>query len=59
MILDSEKILLTVSKPSEQYAVTEPVLIQSCLIGGAASAIFACFWVTSTFILGETYNYNS
>jgi hypothetical protein len=31
-----------------KYAVTEPVLIQSCLIGCASSAVFACFWVTST-----------
>lgn len=42
-----------------KFAVTEPVLIQSCLIGGVSSAIFASFWVSSTFLLGEVFGYNS
>lgn len=42
-----------------KFAVTEPVLIQACLIGGASSAVFASFWVTSTFLLGEVFYLNS
>lgn len=47
-------ILLSMAK----YAVTEPALVQSCLMGFATSAIFTAFWTTSTFLLGEHYGYN-
>lgn len=42
-----------------QFSVTEPVLVQSCLVGGVSSAVFASFWVSSTFLLSDVYNYNS
>ncbi|GAA5917654.1 hypothetical protein JCM6882_003423 [Rhodosporidiobolus microsporus] len=42
-----------------KYFVTEPVLVQSSLITCAASAIFSAFWTSSTFLLGDVYNYNS
>ncbi|KPV74970.1 uncharacterized protein RHOBADRAFT_48544 [Rhodotorula graminis WP1] len=42
-----------------KYLVTEPVLVQGCLISGAASIIFSCFWTSSTFLLGDIYGYNS
>ncbi|KAM0756557.1 MFS general substrate transporter [Meredithblackwellia eburnea MCA 4105] len=48
-------ILMSMAK----YAVTEPVLVQSCLIATAASAVFSCFWTTSTFLLGGIYGYDS
>ncbi|KAL1756123.1 major facilitator superfamily domain-containing protein [Schizophyllum commune] len=35
-----------------RFAVTEPALIQACLINMASSAVFASFWVTLTFLLG-------
>lgn len=35
-----------------KYAVTEPVLVQGCLIAFAASAIFSCFWTSSTLCAG-------
>jgi len=41
------------------YAVTEPVLVQSCLIGGLCSAVFATFWLSLTFVLGDLYGYPS
>ncbi len=41
------------------YAVTEPVLVQACLIGGMCSAVFATFWLSLTFVLGELYGYES
>ncbi|KZT44476.1 MFS general substrate transporter [Sistotremastrum suecicum HHB10207 ss-3] len=43
-------ILRTMAK----FAVTEPVLIQACLISLASSATFTNFWVTLTFLLGGT-----
>lgn len=39
--------------------MTEPVLVQSCLIGGVSSAVFSSFWVSSTFLLGDVYSYSS
>jgi len=41
-------ILWTMGK----LAVTEPILIQACLITMASSAAFSSFWVTLTFLLG-------
>lgn len=49
------QILYTMAK----YAVTEPLLIQSYSIALASSAIFAAFWVSSTFLLGDVYGYNT
>ncbi|KAJ7143678.1 MFS DHA1 protein [Mycena epipterygia] len=50
------KILKTMGK----YAVTEPALIQGCLIFFCNSSIFAGFWVTMTFLLGGApYNYST
>jgi MFS family permease len=43
-----------------RYAVTEPVLVQACLMQFAASACFSNFWVTLTFLLGgPPYNYST
>lgn len=43
-----------------KYTVTEPILIQGCLINMASSAIFSNFWVTLTFLLGEApYSYST
>lgn len=53
--LKYHQILASMAK----YAVTEPVLVQGCLIAFAASAIFSSFWTTSTFLLGGIYGYNS
>ncbi|KAJ3504187.1 hypothetical protein NLJ89_g8069 [Agrocybe chaxingu] len=50
------KILWTMAK----FAVTEPVLIQGCLIIFSMSACFSNFWVTLTFLLGgPPYNYST
>lgn len=49
------KILYTMAK----FAVTEPLLIQSYTMACASSAIFAAFWVSSTFLLGDVYGYNT
>jgi hypothetical protein len=49
------KIIYTMAK----FAVTEPLLIQSYSIAGASSAIFAAFWVSSTFLLGDVYGYST
>jgi len=49
-------ILWTMGK----YAVTEPVLIQACLVNLGSSASFSAFWVSLTFLLGgEPYNYST
>jgi predicted MFS family arabinose efflux permease len=49
-------ILWTMAK----YAVTEPVLVQACLLSLAASATFTNFWVTLTFLLdGPPYFYST
>jgi predicted MFS family arabinose efflux permease len=43
-----------------RYAVTEPTLIQCCLIGFLSSAVFVNFWVNLTFLLdGPPYNYST
>lgn len=43
-----------------RFGVTEPVLVQGCLINIASSACFSNFWVTLTFLLGgEPYNYST
>ncbi|KZP00316.1 MFS general substrate transporter [Calocera viscosa TUFC12733] len=50
------QILYTVAK----FAVTEPVLIQSSIIGLCCNAIYSSFWVTLTFLLGgPPYFYNT
>lgn len=41
-------ILWTMAK----FSVTEPVLIQACIINLCSSACFSNFWVTLTFLLG-------
>ena len=49
-------ILWTMAK----FAVTEPILIQACLINLASSACFSNFWVTLTFLLGGSpYHYST
>jgi hypothetical protein len=49
------QILYTMGK----FMVTEPVLVQSCLNGMLSSAVFASFWTTLTFLLGNTpYDYS-
>ena len=49
-------ILWTMAK----FAVTEPVLVQACLISCASSATFTSFWVTLTFLLdGPPYFYST
>ncbi|KAF5364668.1 hypothetical protein D9758_005645 [Tetrapyrgos nigripes] len=50
------EIMWTMAK----YTVTEPVLVQACLINLASSASFSSFWVTLTFLLGgDPYNYST
>ncbi|KIY52041.1 MFS general substrate transporter [Fistulina hepatica ATCC 64428] len=47
-------------KTMARFAVIEPVLIQACLITIASSACISSFWVTLTFLLGESpYNYST
>ncbi|KAK0205973.1 MFS superfamily [Desarmillaria ectypa] len=42
------------------FAVTEPLLIQACLVNFLSSACLMNFWVTLTFLLGgEPYNYST
>ncbi|KAF7312990.1 MFS superfamily [Mycena kentingensis (nom. inval.)] len=54
--LSYPRILWTMAK----FAVTEPALIQPCLINFCTSAAFTSFWVTLTFLLGgPLYNYNT
>ncbi|KAF8517298.1 major facilitator superfamily domain-containing protein [Hysterangium stoloniferum] len=49
-------ILFTMAK----LAVTEPLLIQACLVSVASAAVFSSFWVTMTFLLsGAPYHYNT
>lgn len=49
-------ILWTMAK----FAVTEPILIQGCLIIMCSSAAFSNFWVTLTFLLGgPPYHYST
>ncbi|CAE7196743.1 unnamed protein product [Rhizoctonia solani] len=43
-----------------RYAVTEPTLIQCCLVRFLASAVFVNFWVNLTFLLDDApYNYST
>ncbi|KAG2010426.1 membrane protein [Coprinopsis cinerea AmutBmut pab1-1] len=43
-----------------KFSVTEPKLIQACLINLASCACFSNFWVTLTFLLGEPpYSYST
>ncbi|PBK67230.1 MFS superfamily [Armillaria solidipes] len=43
-----------------RFCVTEPLLIQACLIEMAVSACFSNFWVTLTFLLGgDPYDYST
>ncbi|THG94645.1 hypothetical protein EW026_g6871 [Hermanssonia centrifuga] len=43
-----------------KFSVTEPLLIQACLVCMASMACFSNFWVTLTFLLGGTpYNYST
>lgn len=43
-----------------KFAVTEPILIQACLINLTASACYSNFWVTLTFLLGgPPYHYST
>ncbi|KAG8856474.1 hypothetical protein FRB96_006440 [Tulasnella sp. 330] len=43
-----------------KFAVTEPILVQSCIIGLLSQAIFASFWITLTFLLtGPPYHYTT
>ncbi|KAF9529689.1 major facilitator superfamily domain-containing protein [Crepidotus variabilis] len=50
------QILWTMGK----LAVTEPVLIQGCLLLLLSSACFSSFWVTLTFLLGgEPYHFST
>lgn len=43
-----------------KYAVTEPILIQACLVQLGSSACFSNFWVTLTFLLGGApYHYST
>ncbi|KAK0460015.1 MFS superfamily [Desarmillaria tabescens] len=43
-----------------RFCITEPLLIQACLIEMAVSACFSNFWITLTFLLGgDPYNYST
>ncbi|EEB95947.1 hypothetical protein MPER_05001, partial [Moniliophthora perniciosa FA553] len=43
-----------------KYAFTEPVLVQTCIVNCAASALFYSFWVTLTFLLsGAPYYFST
>ncbi|KAJ7062034.1 major facilitator superfamily domain-containing protein [Mycena amicta] len=43
-----------------KFAVTEPLLLQGCLILFCIAAIFTGYWVTLTFLLGgEPYDYST
>ncbi|KAG6826529.1 hypothetical protein H0H92_015472 [Tricholoma furcatifolium] len=43
-----------------KFTVSEPLLIQSCLVNIGSSACFTNFWVTLTFLLGgPPYNYST
>ena len=49
-------ILWTMAK----FSVTEPILIQACLVNFVSSACFSNFWVTLTFLLGgPPYHYST
>ncbi|TFK22933.1 membrane protein [Coprinopsis marcescibilis] len=43
-----------------KFSVTEPLLVQACIINFASSACFSNFWVTLTFLLGgPPYEYST
>lgn len=43
-----------------KLALTEPRLIQACLVSLASSAIFTNYWISQTFLLGDSpYNYST
>ena len=42
-----------------KLAVTEPILVQACLIMFSLQLVFSCFWVTLTFLLSEPPYYFS
>lgn len=43
-----------------KYIVTEPILIQACLVNVGTSVTYSNFWVTLTFLLGgPPYNYST
>ena len=43
-----------------KLAVTEPRLIQACLVSLASSCVFTCYWITLTFLLGDPpYSYST
>lgn len=51
---------LDILRSMVKFSVTEPLLIQACLIHIASSACFTNFWVTLTFLLGgPPYNYST
>ncbi|KAJ7198088.1 major facilitator superfamily domain-containing protein [Mycena pura] len=51
---------LRILRTMAAFAVTEPALIQPCLVNFATSAAFTSFWVTLTFLLGgPLYNYST
>jgi hypothetical protein len=53
--LKYHQILWTMGK----FMLTEPVLVQACLNGMLTSAVFASFWTTLTFLLGnDPYDYS-
>lgn len=53
--LKYHQILYTMGK----FMLTEPVLVQACLNGMLSSCVFASFWTTLTFLLGnEPYSYS-
>ncbi|KAF8895775.1 major facilitator superfamily domain-containing protein [Mucidula mucida] len=51
---------LDILRSMAKYAVTEPLLIQACLISIGSMASFTNFWVTLTFLLGDDpYHYST
>ncbi|KAK7057734.1 MFS DHA1 protein [Favolaschia claudopus] len=49
-----------IMKTMAKFAVTEPALVQGCLIFFCSAALFAGFWVTLTFLLdGSPYHYST
>ncbi|KAG8892477.1 hypothetical protein FRC01_014151, partial [Tulasnella sp. 417] len=51
---------LTILWTMAKLAVTEPILIQGCLINLMNQVVFSSFWVTLTFLLaGSPFNYST
>ncbi|VDC02290.1 unnamed protein product [Peniophora sp. CBMAI 1063] len=43
-----------------KLAVTEPRLIQACIVSLASSVVFTCYWISLTFVLGDPpYSYST